>query len=188
MTVTQPALHKFTADEYQRMGEVGILCEGDRVELIEGEIVDMPPIGDKHNAAVDRLTRWFDRRVGDNAIVRVQGSVRLNYQTEPQPDVILLRWRDDFYASGGAGRDDILLIVEVAHSSLAYDRDVKADLYARNSVPEYWLVDLEARSITVFRGPAATGYRSVTVASGAQPISPLALPDVVLSPNDVIPA
>src|SRR5712691_10930337 len=119
MTIAVKAVrHKFTADQYQRMGEVGILCEDDRVELIEGEILEMAAIGNRHNAAVDRLLRWFDRRVADNAIVRVQGSVRLNPSTEPEPDVVLLRWREDFYETSRAGPGDILLMIEVADSSL----------------------------------------------------------------------
>jgi len=127
---------RFTADDYQRMGQAGILRAEDRVELIDGEIVAMTPIGPRHCASVDRATRAFVLKAGDSAIVRVQGSVRLDVFTEPQPDLVLLRPRADFYASQHPGPADILLIVEVAESSIDYDRDVKAGIYARAGVHE----------------------------------------------------
>ena len=188
MSTSLPTLHKFTADEYQRMGEVGILCEDDRVELIEGEIVDMAAIGNRHLAAVDRLTKLFAERVGNRAIVRVQGSVRLNDRSEPEPDLVLLRWRSDFYEASSAGPADMLLAVEVADTSLDYDREVKAPLYARTGVPEYWLVDLEAKTITVYREPGPDGYRSFTAVRGQELISPQGLADLTVRVDDVIPS
>ena len=133
---------RFTADEYQRMGQTGILPPHDRVELIDGEIVAMSPIGTRHSAAVDRVARTLILQASDRAIVRVQGSVRLNLLTEPQPDLVLLRPRNDFYASTHPGSSDILLIIEIADTSIQYDRDVKGPLYARLGVHEYWLADL----------------------------------------------
>jgi hypothetical protein len=115
---------RFTADEYQRMGEVGILSADERLELIDGEIATMTPIGPPHAAAVDRASVSFVTTVNRRAIVRVRGSVRLDFLTEPEPDVVLLRPRADFYASAHPGPQDILLIVEIADSSLRYDRDV----------------------------------------------------------------
>jgi|SRR5688572_10360128 len=109
---------RFTADEYQQMGQVGILSEDDRVELIEGEIIAMTPIGPRHCASVDRLNRAFVTGAGDSAIVRVQGSVGLNFYSEPQPDLVLLRPRTDFCVSAHPGPADILLIVEIAQSSI----------------------------------------------------------------------
>ena len=179
--------HKFTADEYQRMGEVGILCEDDRVELIEGEIVDMAAIGNRHQAAVDRLNKLFVQLAGNEAIVRVQGSVRLNERNEPQPDLVILRPRDDFYVSQFAGPADTFLVIEVADTTLAYDRDVKSPLYARTRIQEFWLVDIEDRSITVFRQPAPDGYSSVRTLRGADNLSPAALPRVSLTPNVLFP-
>ena len=127
---------RFTADEYQRMGQVGILLEGDRVELIDGEIVTMTPIGTRHNACVAKGNRALVRAAGDDAIVLPQGSIRLDLYSEPQPDLVLLRPRSDFYASTHAGPDDILLTIEIADSSLRYDRDVKSPLYAAaNATP-----------------------------------------------------
>ncbi|HET9361744.1 MAG TPA: Uma2 family endonuclease, partial [Vicinamibacterales bacterium] len=135
-TVTR---RRFTADEYQRMGQVGILSEGDRVELIDGEIVVMTAMGPRHNASVSAATRALVRAAHDDAIVLPQGSVRLDLYYEPEPDLVLLRPRADFYASRHAGPADILLIIEIADSSLEYDRDVKAPVYAAAGIQEYWL-------------------------------------------------
>src|SRR5262245_44026079 len=109
---------RFTADEYQRMGKAGILSEEDRDELMDGEIVALTPIGPLHNASVNRATRAIFAAVGDTAIVQVQGSVRLDLFHEPQPDIVLLRPREDFYASQLPGPADILLVVEIAESSV----------------------------------------------------------------------
>src|SRR6185369_798112 len=119
---------RFNVHEYHRMVDAGILCEDDRVELIRGEILIMSPIGPRHNAAILRANHKLSRIVGDEAIVGVQGSIRLDEYDEPQPDLYLLRPKDDFYASGHAGPADILLIIEVADSSLEYDQTIKREL------------------------------------------------------------
>src|SRR5262245_33682707 len=144
---------RFTADDYQRMGQAGILTEDDRVELIDGEIVAMTPIGTRHNASVNRGNRALVRAADDAAIVQSRGSVRLDRCSEPEPDLALLRPRPDFYATRHAGPDDILLIIEVAESSIEYDRDVKAPLYAAAGIPEYWLVDLNTDVVMRFSSP-----------------------------------
>ncbi len=125
---------RFTVHEYHQMGQAGILGEDDRLELLEGEIVEMAPIGSRHQAVVDRLTRLFSNRLGDAAVVRVQGPVRLGEETEPQPDLLLLAPRADFYASAHPGPDDVLLLVEVSDSSTEYDREMKLPLYARYGI------------------------------------------------------
>src|SRR3989475_11276825 len=142
---TEISKRLFTVHEYHRMVEAGILFEGDRVELIRGEILAMSPIGPRHSAAVLRANQALVRIVGDRAIVGVQGSVRLDDYDEPQPDLYLLRPKDDFYASGHAGPSDIFLIIEVADSSLEYDQTVKKDLYAETGVPEYWISNVHHR-------------------------------------------
>src|SRR5262245_32875345 len=119
---------RFTVDDYQRMEEAGILRAEDRVELIDGECIAMVAIGPRHHATVDRATRAFVLKVGESAIVRVQGSVRLDLYNAPEPDLTLLRPRDDFYASRHAAPSDVLLVIEVAESSVDYDRTVKARL------------------------------------------------------------
>ncbi len=138
----------FTVHDYHRMVDAGILSEDDRVELIRGEILAMSPIGPRHSAAVLRATQALVRIVGDRAIVGVQGSVRLDEYDEPQPDIYLLRPKDDFYASGHAGPLDIFLIVEVADSSLEYDRTIKLNLYAETGGPEYRICGITVASRT----------------------------------------
>ena len=145
-----PRRHRITVHEYHRMAEVGLLAPDARVELIEGEIIDMAPIGKDHTSVVDQLTRLLVRAVGDDAIVRVQGSFRLSQMSEPQPDVILLRPRPDFYRSEFATGADTLLVIEVSDSTLRYDRDVKVPLYARHGVPEVWILDLQNDRLLVF--------------------------------------
>ena len=177
---------RFTVDEYQRMGQVGILGEDDRLELLEGEIVEMAPIGSRHQAAVDRLTRLFSDRVADAAMVRVQGPVDLGGDSEPQPDVILLRRRDDFYQFAHPGPDDVLLLVEVSDTSTEYDREVKLPLYARHGIAEVWLVGLGAEAIEVYRSPTDQGYQQVSKSVRGQGLSPEALPGLELAVKDIL--
>jgi Uma2 family endonuclease len=171
---------RFTADEYQRMGQVGILLEGDRVELIYGEIVTMTPIGTRHNACVAKGNRALVRAAGDDAIVLPQGSIRLDLYSEPQPDLVLLRPRSDFYASTHAGPDDILLTIEIADSSLRYDRDVKSPLYAAAGIPEYWLVDLNTNLLWRYSAPEGGAYRNVEQYSRGQSVAPMLLSTCVI--------
>lgn len=185
--MTVPATrHRFTVAEYQKMGEAGILTEDDRVELIEGDLIDMTPIGTRHLACVDRLNHLFTRFLGEKAIVRVQGSIRLSEHSEPQPDLALLRYRPDFYESVHAGPGDILLLVEVADTSTEYDRDVKVPLYARSGIAEVWLVDVNQGAITMYRKPGPDGYSSVSTVRGTDRLSPQAFPDLILTANQIL--
>jgi Uma2 family endonuclease len=168
---------RFTVDDYHRMVEAGILSERERVELIDGEVVAMTPIGPRHNACVDRALRALVTSLGNNAIVRVQGSVRLDYYREPQPDLVLLRPRADFYASALPGPADILLIVEIAESSLDYDRDLKARVYADAGVREYWLVDLGDNLLSCYSRPLRGTYQRVQNYRRGQVVAPELLPD-----------
>ena len=177
---------RFTADEYHRMGQVGILGEDDRLELLEGEIVEMAPIGSRHQATVDRLNRLFSERAADLAVIRVQGPVRLAEDSEPQPDLTLLLRRTDFYASAHPGPGDVLLLVEVSDTTLEYDRELKMPLYARHGVPEVWLVDLEAQVVEVYRNPSADGYREVLQVERGQGLSPESLPDLKLVVEEIL--
>lgn len=168
---------RFTAEDYQRMGRAGILSEDDRVELIDGDIVVMTPIGPRHCAAVDRATRAMVVLTGDRAIVRVQGSVRLDFYNEPEPDLVLLRPTPDFYASAHPGPADILLIVEIADSSIDYDRKVKAPIYARLGIREYWLADLNENLLSCYREPRDGVYHSVQQFRRGETVAPQSLPD-----------
>jgi len=149
-----PRRHRITVDEYHRMAEVGLLAPDARVELIEGEIIDMAPIGMDQNSVVDQLNRLLMRAVGDDAIVRIQGSVRLSKISEPQPDVVLLKPRADFYRNEFAMGVDTLLVIEVSDTTLRYDRDVKVPLFARSGVPEAWIFDLQNDLLLVYGSPS----------------------------------
>jgi len=147
-----------TVAEYHRMGEVGILGERDRVELIEGELVAMAPIGTYHIGTVIKLSHDLMQAVGDRALVSVQNSVRLDDLSEPEPDFALLKPRPDFYRDAHPTPTDILLLIEIADSSLNYDRAVKRMLYARHAIPELWIVDLTADEVEICRNPTPAGY------------------------------
>ena len=177
---------RFTVHEYHQMGQVGILADDDRVELLDGEIVEMAPIGSRHQAVVNRLNEMFTSRVADSAMISVQGPVRLAEDSEPQPDILLLRRRADFYASAHPGPEDVLLLIEVSATSAEYDREVKLPLYARHGISEVWLVGLDAGTIEVYRAPTAQGYQEVSQAGRGQRISPVALPQLELAVEDII--
>ena len=162
-----PTRRRFDVDAYYRMAEAGILSPKDRVELIDGEIIEMAPIGAPHGGKVDRLTSLVARIVADGQVIaRVQGPLRLDRRNEPQPDLMLLRPRADFYETGHPSAADVLLLVEVADSSLAYDRGPKLALYARHGVPEVWVVDLVGRAVEICREPGPEGYAERSGLSG----------------------
>lgn len=152
--------HRWTVDEYHRMGEAGLLANEDRVELVEGELVQMAPIGSEHAGAVGALTRLLVMAVGERAIVFVQNPLRLEQRSEPQPDFAVLRPRADEYHGALPTAQDVLLIVEVADSSLAYDRGLKLELYARHRIPEVWVMNLTSQEVEVFRAPQGAAYTS----------------------------
>lgn len=154
-----PVRHRFDVDDYCRMAEVGILSREDRVELIQGEIVDMAPIGSAHAGATDQLSKLVARAFADGLVhVRVQGPLRLDAYNEPEPDLLLLRPRGDGYRTSHPTAADVLLLVEVADSSLAYDSGAKLALYARYGVAEVWVVDLTGRMVEGYTRPGPDGY------------------------------
>ncbi len=168
-----------TVDEYHRMGEVGILTDDDRVELIEGELVAMAPIGSEHIAATNALTRLLVLAVGDRGIVSVGNPVRLTRHSEPQPDFSVLKPRDD-YRKTMPRPEDTMLAVEVANTSLDFDRKVKLALYARGGIPEVWVVNLTAEEVEVYRSPVADSYTSVTLAGPSDSLTIEAIPGVLI--------
>ena len=175
----------FTVDAFQRLAVVGVLREEDRVELIAGQVVEMTPIGDRHAGCVRRLNRLFAQNLLDVAVIDVQNPVVLGTHDAPQPDVVLLRPRADAYPKHPRATD-ILLVVEVAETLLAYDRDIKIPLYARAGIPEAWLVDLSADRIHVYREPAGGEYASVRLVSRGDGITPLKFPNVTLSADEIL--
>jgi len=172
--------HRLTATEYRRMGEVGILRADARVELIEGEIIDMTPTGSRHAGVVRHIARLFERAIGDSAVVSIQSPVSLSDRSEPEPDIALLSPRTDFYKSAHPRPADVLLIVEVADASLRYDRQVKVPLYARHGVTEVWIVDLERNVLTQYRDPEGERYRTATSLAELAAVELAALPGVRL--------
>ena len=156
-----PRRHRLTVADYYRMAEVGILAPEERVELIDGEIIDMVPPGSPHAATVHYLTEVLVRAVEGRATVLVQNPVRLSAYSEPQPDLALLRRREDFYRERYPRADDVLLIVEVAATSLKFDRETKTPLYASHGIPEVWLVDLAGRRLVRYRAPQHGSYTVV---------------------------
>ncbi len=150
--------HLFTVEEFHRMAEAGIFGEDDRLELVDGVIVEMSAIGSPHAACVRRLSDLFWQRARTVAIVDVQNAVILSERTELYPDLALLKERADFYSKSHPRPGDVLLVVEVADTTLRYDRRIKVPRYARAGIPEVWVVDLHARAIDVYRRPAADGY------------------------------
>jgi Uma2 family endonuclease len=166
----------FTIEQFQRMDESGIFAGDQRLELINGEIVEMSPIGIRHAAAVDRLLELFSS-VNRQCIVRSQNPVQLGDASLPQPDVALLRRRDDFYASAYPRPADVLLLVEVADTSLAYDRDVKVPLYAQAGIAEVWIVDLNKRELAVYRSLVNGKYTEVRYPQPADTVAPVLLPE-----------
>lgn len=167
-----------TVSEYHRMGEVGILGDRDRVELIEGELVAMSPIGSYHHGTVNKLNHSLVQAVGERAVVSVQGPVRLDEFSEPEPDIALLKPRPDFYQDGHAGPADVLLLIEVADTSLNYDHAVKRALYARHAIQELWIVDLTAGEVEVCRQPEADGYAATVRVGQDGELEPQLLPGV----------
>jgi len=178
---------RFTLDEYHRMGEAGILGEDDRVELIEGEIIETAPIGCRHAATVSRIHHLFSTRLGDRTVVWSQNPLLLvRYESEPEPDVMVLAPRVDFYAARHPEPPDVRLLVEVADSSLTYDRRMKFPLYARSEVTEAWLIDLDAGRLEIHRDPSEAGYGSIRIPRPGDSFSPAAFPDLTLTLRNLL--
>ncbi|MBI4471628.1 MAG: Uma2 family endonuclease [Acidobacteria bacterium] len=177
----------FTVDDCLRMLDAGILHEDDRLELIRGELVQMSPIGPRHQAAIDRATRAFVRLAGDDAIVRPQGPAELDRYSAPQPDLALLRPKADFYAKKHPGPVDVLLIIEVADSSLEYDTTVKRDLYAMMGIREYWVVNLVDDLLLCYSSRRGDSYRSVRELRAGDTVAPQALPNCKIKVDILLP-
>ena len=174
----------FTVEEYHRMAEAGILGADERVELIEGEIVQMAPIGPRHIGCVINATRLFITRLGDRAVVSPQNPVVILPRSEPQPDLVLLRARPVSYSRELPASHDVLLAVEVADTTARFDRMVKARLYARAGIPEFWVCLAADGVVEIYRGPSPDGYADVTPHGPGQAASPLAFPDVSFAVSD----
>lgn len=186
MSVQFAQHYRFTVHDYYRMAEAGLIRPGARVELIDGEIVEMSPIGSRHAGHVRRLHDLLARKLGDAVLLSIQSPLRLSDIAEPEPDLVLLRPRDDFYADAHPGPDDALLVIEVGDSSVAYDRNEKAPLYARHGVREYWLVDLVRNAVTVYTQPETGLYKRVEEQRGEDTWTSRSLPDLSVSISEIL--
>lgn len=177
---------RLTVDDYHLLIRAGSLGEDDRVELIEGEIIEMSPISPEHAGHVKRLNRFFSHRLGDRALIGVQDPIAPGGHSEPQSDRVLLRPRADDYADAHPGPGDVLLVVEVADTPANYDRDVKMCLYAQAGIPEAWLVSLPDGWIEVYTEPSPVGYLAMRRALPGTSIAPQAFPDAALAVSEAI--
>jgi Uma2 family endonuclease len=178
--------YRFTVDQYHRMGKAGIFHPECRVELVNGEIFEMSPIDPWHAGVVNWLAHRFITGLGERAIVPVQNPTLVDLHSEPQPDLMLLKPREDFYRRAHPTPDDTLLVVEVANTSLAHDRRRKLPLYARTGVLEVWIVNRRADAVDVFRDPSSQGYRQQFRCGRGDDVSPSAFPDLRLSVDDIL--
>ena len=183
-----PQRHAISAEEYLRMGEGGVFAPEARLELIEGEIVEMAPIGSPHAGMVNTLIWLFSRAAGDQAVVAAQNPLIVGERSVPQPDMVLLSPRADRYSRSHPTTADVLLLVEVADTTLPFDLGTKIPLYARCGIAEAWVIDLNERTVRVFRDPGANGYRTSFTVKGDESVTALALPAVVLPVAALFPA
>jgi len=185
---TPPELKRrpFSVDEYERLIALGIVQEGERVELLRGEIYCMAAMGARHMACVTWLDRFFTLNVGAGALVRTQGPIRLTEDGEPEPDILVVRFRADFYRNRHPGPAEALLVIEVADTSVNIDRAHKLPLYATAGIPESWLVDLPGQQIFVYREPHDGVYQQITAFKRGDTLTPLAFPGLELAVDDVL--
>ena len=177
---------RFTVDDFYRMGEVGILPPEARVELIDGEVIKMAPIGSGHSGSVEYLGHRLRQGVGDAAFVRTQNPIRLGLRLEPEPDLSVVRPRADFYRRSHPAPADVFLVVEVADSTLTYDRDTKGPRYTQAGIIEYWIVDLANDRLVVHRGPVDGVYQDVRILTREDTVQPLAFPELTIAVTDIL--
>jgi Uma2 family endonuclease len=182
-----PQRHPITVEEYLRMGEGSVFAPDARLELIEGEIIEMAPIGPTHAGTVAILGRLLERAVGDEAVVWVQNPVRIEDRSMPQPDVAVLKPRTDMYSRSHPVPADVLLLIEVSDTTLRFDVSTKVPLYARAGIIEAWVVAVENATVQVFRDPDAAGYRTSFTVAGSERLSSRAMPRFGICVSDLFP-
>lgn len=171
------AIRPITVDEYHRMLEVGILYEKEPVELLDGQLIAMPPEGSAHGAVVTGLTAQLVKRFDGRALVRPGNALRISDRTELQPDFAVVRYREDFYSGALPVPSDVLFVIEVSHSTLAYDRRQKLRAYASAGIPEVWIVDVERKRVEAYTKPHGDAYTKTRVAERNGSLAPSAFPD-----------
>jgi Uma2 family endonuclease len=175
---TEVIKKRFTVDEYYRMAEAGILRPEDRVELIDGEIIQMSPIGQRHAARVNRANSLFIKAFGDKAVVSPQNPVQLSDWTEPQPDIVVLKARSDFYESKKPTPRDVLFLMEISDTTLRYDMKIKLPYFAAALIPEVWIQDINGDSLHIFREPQESTYATSMQLTRGDLVHPLAFPEI----------
>ena len=180
MNAILPTRRRINVHEYHRMGEAGILHEDDRVELIEGDLIQMSPIGTDHSGTVNSFTYALVMACAGKAVVSVQNPVRLDDESEPRPDFAILRFRPDMYRSKMPGPDDVLLLIEVADSSIKYDKSIKLPLYARSRIVEVWIIDLQRKKLDAYCGAADGSYGKPTPYKAGDHITLALAPEISL--------
>ena len=178
--------HRFNLKEYYRMAETGVLPPDARVELLDGKVIDMSPIGPFHGGVTDYLNEVFAAASKGRWRTRVQNSLRLDDHSEPQPDLVLARPAPDFYRKRHPQPEDVFLLVEISDSTLETDQEDKIPTYGRAGIPEVWLVNLNELTVEVYREPNFTGYGSKTVLSAGEQANPLAFPDVAVDVAELL--
>ncbi len=181
------ARRRFTVDDYYRMADAGILVPDDRVELLDGQVVQMSPSGSRHAACIRILTQLITDRLGTRGLISGQLPVRLDQWNEPEPDIAILKTRKDGYLHAHPAPSDVLLIVEIGDSSASSDRLVKLPLYARFQIPEVWLVDLQSKHLEVHRNPTGHTYTEVTRIQPPGAVQPAAFPDIQIDTTRLFP-
>lgn len=180
--------HRFTVEEWERMGAAGVLPPDARMELIEGEVIDMAPIGPAHGSYEKRLIAWFGGHIdASEAIISAQDPIRLGDFSEPQPDLMLLRPKSDFYAEGHPTASDVLLLIEVADTTLERDRDYKMPLYGRYGVVESWLLNLLDGTVEVYTNSTERGYADRHIAVAGEVLRPVLLNGLAVPVNEILP-
>ena len=186
--LVEPTRRRFSVDEYYAMADAGVLKRDERVELIDGEVINMSPIGNEHAASVDAGNEYFLPLVAGRANVRVQAHLRLDEHNQPEPDLMLLKRRDDFYRYQAPGPDDVLLLIEVSHASLTYDRGAKLAMYAQFEIPEVWIANIPSRVVEAYTDPVDGEYTTSRVYRPGETASPMAFDDVSLPVSQFIGA
>jgi Uma2 family endonuclease len=186
MATVNPTKHLTNLDEWRRLGEAHIFPPGSRVELIDGEILDMAPIGFNHSGHVIRLLNFFAPLVGNKALINTQNPLQLGDLSELEPDFMLLKPNDDFYSSRHPNASDVLLLIEVADSSLTFDQNQKLRLYALHGIPEYWLLNLNDSCLEVYRKPNGEVYAEKTTLHVGDTLTLSQLPEITLSIADIL--
>ncbi|MDM8558433.1 Uma2 family endonuclease [Candidatus Parabeggiatoa sp. HSG14] len=184
-TNTSSTKYPLTTTHFQKMIKTGIFEEDEHIELINGELIAMAPIGPEHSSKIRRLNHQFSQAVGDLAQVDIQNPITLNDHSEPEPDLALLCPSDDFYETANPTAKDVLLLVEVADSFLNYDKKTKIPLYASQGIPEVWLINVPKKQVEIYRNPSPEGYRQILLPEKKESISPTLLPNVSINVSDI---